>query len=318
MSHLKKFVSTAMAVIMVAGSVPVIVLAAPENGWVKKDGKWYYYEDGKKLKNTTAHDGSKLYLLDSKGARITKKKGWVQISSKVETKYGDKYTVKDWYYVGTKGKVATGWKKIGKKWYLFDYAWGQMAHSTAVYKSGKFRLLDDNGKMVTKKGWYKIKHVDYDEYGDKTTTSVWYYVTSKGVAAKGFKTLKGTKYYFGDDGVMRVNEIISIKNEETGAYKYYVAKKDGTVPTKKGWVTLKITKKAKSYFYAAKTTTGTKTVKVYVTKGGKLQTGFKTISGIKHYFGPQMYANTSWYDEANKTYYYFDSNGKITKTEKFD
>lgn len=315
MSHLKKFISSAMAVIMVAGSVPVIVLAAPEDGWVKKDGKWYYYQDGKKVKNATAHDGSKLYLLDSKGVRITKK-GWFQVGTKYETEYGDKYTVKNWYYLSKGGKVATGWKKIGKKWYLFDYAWGQMAHSEAVYKSGKFRLLDDSGKMVTKKSWYQVKHVTYDKYGDKTTAKVWYYVTSKGVAAQGFKTLKKKKYYFGNDGVMRANEIISIENAETGAVKYYVAKKDGTVPTKKGTVTLKITTKTTSYYYSARTSTNSQTVKVYVKDGGKLHTGFKTIKGEKYFFGPQMYVNTTYYDQSTKTYYYFNGDGKCTKTEQ--
>lgn len=313
MSHLKKLASSAMVLLVVANSVPVIVFAAPEDGWVKKDGKWYYYEDGKKLKNTTAHDGSSLYLLDSKGARITKKKGWVQVGTKYETKYGDKYTVKNWYYVGKKGKVATGWKKIGKKWYLFDYAWGQMASSTAQYKSGKFRLIDDSGKMVTKKGWYQVKQVSYNDYGDKVTRKVWFYVTSKGVAAKGFKTLKGKKYYFGDDGVMRENEIITIKNEETGDIKYYVAKKDGTVPTKKGIVSLTLTTKEKYYSYYNSSSTYTKYVKVYVKKGGKLQVGFKTIKGDLYYFGPEMYRSNSYYDQSTKTYYYFNSAGKCTR-----
>lgn len=64
-----------------------------KNGWVKVDGKWYYYRNGQMVINN-----------------------WVHYKG-------------DWYYMGADGAMLTGWQTIGGDKYYFYPEDGRMARS---------------------------------------------------------------------------------------------------------------------------------------------------------------------------------------------
>lgn len=73
--------------------VKALIDASTTTGWVKKDGKWYYYDENGKLV----------------------KSEWIKYKGK-------------WYYVGADGAMLTGWQTIeGKTYYLYPGNDGHMA-----------------------------------------------------------------------------------------------------------------------------------------------------------------------------------------------
>ena len=100
MSHLKKTATIGLTLAMVVSVIPMTSLAAHYEEWVKKDGKWYYYDEyGKKVKETWKLDPAdgKIYVLDSKGVRVTKK-GWFEAKN-FYTDYGQKVSYSTKYYI---------------------------------------------------------------------------------------------------------------------------------------------------------------------------------------------------------------------------
>lgn len=114
------------------------------NGWIKRDGKWYYYENGQMVQNDW-----ELY------------KG-------------------DLYYLGGDGAMLTGWQKIGDETYYF-YSDGHMARAEWIdglyisqdgvqaYKNkGKWKQNNKGQWYEDESGWYpkdrsvRIDGVDYD------------------------------------------------------------------------------------------------------------------------------------------------------------
>ena len=161
------------------------VLAAPKEGWVTKQGKTYYYKNGKKHKGELKRNGE-TYFLDRKTGVLYK--GW-QKNSKGQKRY---YSKKDgamrrgWskasgkvrYFGRTNGYMYTGLKKIGGEYYYFN----------------------------TKNG-YRF------ENGFKTVAGKTYYFQD-GKAKKGWITKEGKKYYFGKDYVMYKNRTATIAKKK--------------------------------------------------------------------------------------------------------
>ena len=77
MAFINKITSVTLTAAAIFTLMPGNVMAySSKNGWVEKDGKTYYYENGRKLRSTTLFDDNGDYrLLGSDGAMITKK-GW--------------------------------------------------------------------------------------------------------------------------------------------------------------------------------------------------------------------------------------------------
>ena len=318
MSHIKRFIAAGLTLATVASLLPMTSLAA-NNSWVEKDGKWYYYDqDGKKVKYDSMPrwvdgEGYKYYVLNSKGVQVTSK-GWYT-TNYIYTYYYNKIKIQNKYYLKSDGSVTTGWKKISKKWYYFEYD-GKMAKGVVrkeIDSSGKEKhyLLGNDGARITKKGWHQVTYVDFSEsYGTKTTSKYWYYVKSDGTIYRNcIKTIKGKKYLFDDEGRLVCNDIGGVRDESTGDIKtYYSTDKNGVIYTKKGWRTIKITYTDKYYSYSLKENV---TVKVYVKTGGKLQTGLKTIKGKTYYFYPSMAVCD--YEYVDNVKYYFGRSGACTK-----
>ena len=133
------------------------------NGWVKEDGKWYFYVEGVK-QTGWLKDGGKWYYLDANGEMQT---GWIQLNNK-------------WYYLNN--SMVTGWQKIGGQWYYFN-AVGAM-QSGWIKLNGTWYYLDN--EMVT--GWQKID-------------GLWYYFNSNGAMQTGWIKLNGTWYYLDSEMV---------------------------------------------------------------------------------------------------------------------
>ncbi len=280
MAFINKITSVTLTAAAIFTLMPGNVMAySSKKGWVEKDGKTYYYENGRKLRSTTLFDDNDKYrLLGSDGAMVTKK-GWKTIKTQY-TKYGDKYKATKKYYITKDGTVTTGWKKISGKYYFFDYD-GKMAKGCSAYDATtkKYYVTGKDGVRVTKKGWYQATNTDYTNYGKKVSTKYYYYIKKDGSVTTGFKTIGGKKYYFDYDGKMFANTYAVIDK------KIYVFKPSGEVVTKKGWVTIKYTEKYYSVDYPSTTTT---TLKFYMKKDGTAYEGLKKINGKYYYFKPYM------------------------------
>lgn len=148
----------------------------------------------------------------------------------------------DWYYYKD-GECVTGWKWIGKSWYLFDDAgimktgwqkdgknWYYLNKSGAMQKGwqkigGKWYYLNESGVMKT--GWQKIGGKWYYlngsgamQTGWQKIGGKWYYMNGSGAMQTGWQKIGGKWYYLDQNGVMQTSKWIS--------GTYYV-KADGTM-----------------------------------------------------------------------------------------
>lgn len=156
---------------------PLTVQAAVKNGWVKSNGIWYYYRNGKKITNQWIKDNGKWYHLQAKtgamsantfvtwkgkkyyvnasGAKVI---GWLEISSGKYrfSRTGILYRP-GWhtiegrrYYINKNGTVKTGWfSDGGKKYYLAMSGKNKGAAAVGTYvMSGYRRTFDSNGVLI--------------------------------------------------------------------------------------------------------------------------------------------------------------------------
>lgn len=115
-----------------------------KNGWEKKDGKWYFYDNGKKLTGWHKIKWSKgldWFYFDSTGAMLT---SW----QKLKWSKGE-----NWFYFTTDGAMVTGWQKLkwskGESWFYFT-ADGAMVTGLQYLEWKGVRswyLFDENGAM---------------------------------------------------------------------------------------------------------------------------------------------------------------------------
>lgn len=136
--------------VMPAGDVTVDVgfkVLVIKNGWELEDGKYYYYQNNKKVTGWVKSGNSWYYLTPGSGHMVT---GWKEIGGKWyyfapsgDMQTGWKYLGGEWYYLRKSGDMVTGWEKIDEKWYYF-YSSGAMAHGTTIdgYE------ISDSGAMV--------------------------------------------------------------------------------------------------------------------------------------------------------------------------
>lgn len=133
-----------------------------KEGWIKENGKWFFYKNNQKLKGQWLKDKGKWYYLDS-GTGIMRT-GWVCVDQQIY--YCDKSGVmltgfqtidKKLYYfkTGDSGRMLTGWFIVdGKKHYANEAGVVQTGWLTIKKKKYYFKP-SANGAMVN--GWYKGK-----------------------------------------------------------------------------------------------------------------------------------------------------------------
>lgn len=126
-----------------------------KKGWVKKNGKKYYYVNGKKVTGWKKIKGDRYYFNKS-GIMQT---GMTVISGKV------------YYLKGGVKTVREGWKRYkGNKYY--GYSNGTFANKPVKIKN-KVYMFYKNGKLVTKKGLFKYKGKYYYGMGNGKLKTGW-------------------------------------------------------------------------------------------------------------------------------------------------
>ena len=293
-------------------------------GWLKIGGETYYasskkgiiqkskWIQSKYLTRTGAMAtgmitvGSKKYLLDSNGCKLT---GWQKYAGAYyyfnSSGVMQKSKWIDNYYVTSTGKRASGITTIGKYTYCFDVSTGQKKTGW-ITEDGQTYWFSKYG-ILQKKRWL---------WGGK------YYATSSGAILKGLnkvgsslyffddttgeklthstKTIQGNKYYFKKNGKAACKTWVKIKS------KYYYFKSDGTM-ARNTWV-------GKYYVGpdGARTTqtkqTGWSTVdgiKYYFDSNGNMVTGFLTLSGNTYYFNSAGAMQTGLQTIGTQKYYFF-------------
>ncbi|KAA0548372.1 N-acetylmuramoyl-L-alanine amidase family protein [Bacillus sp. BGMRC 2118] len=154
------------------GSTEDFSLSVEAGGWVKVDGKWYFFDDY--------------------GNKVT---GWILYNNQ-------------WYLLDkTTGEMLTGWQKVDGKWYFLDLINGNMKHNTLV---GGY-ILGTSGAMVTN-AWVSADNHYYfaDAKGQPTKNAwkkdgaYWYYLGADGKMFSSKWALSGKNwYYLGANGVMQ-------------------------------------------------------------------------------------------------------------------
>ncbi|WP_034450089.1 hypothetical protein [Butyrivibrio sp. AE2032] len=159
--------------------------------------KYYFDEEGVMACDFATYTlGDKVYSFDASGKSTDltgNKKGWVPVD--------DTYV-----YVGSDGKLYSGWQKINGKWYYFDeydclamcdtylcnYDGDYIFDKDCALQTGwsfcnnDWHYSDSNGRVVKDK-WIK-------------TNGSWYYLNEYGDMVTGEYIVHGLRYQFSDDG----------------------------------------------------------------------------------------------------------------------
>lgn len=163
-------------------------------GWVKSDGKWYYFDEytGKMQTGFLTIGEEMFYLSPNTGEMVV---GWFTVDGKKYLSQGNGTIVKNQIYsdgqhnylFDTEGQLAAkGFYDIDEATYYVDSK-GRLASGFTKIGSSKYYFNTLTGKMET--GWKKINKKYY--YFSKTTgkmqKSKWigrYYVNWKGIRTK--------------------------------------------------------------------------------------------------------------------------------------
>lgn len=81
------------------------------SGWIKSNGKWFFFRDGEKLtgwQKLTWSGGESWFYFDKDGVMAT---GWRQITYKGK---------KEWFYLDENGAMADDFRFIKDNWFLFN------------------------------------------------------------------------------------------------------------------------------------------------------------------------------------------------------
>lgn len=270
----------------------ITVHAKEQNGWVRENGRYYFYRSGKKAKGLLRRNGKVYYLNPLTGARMSgvvkvgkryyyfdpktgaRKRGLVRSSGKI-------------YYFSKKWYAAKGFHRVGKK-LLYCNDRGLVCRPSGIVSYNNKRYYYDPNTGRQKAGWIHI--------GENT----YYFSWSKRYALTGWQTIRGQEYYFNSRGLLLYNRWIG---EE-----YYV---DDNGRKVKGWLKL-----GNEQYYMDEIT-------------GKMTIGFVTVDGETYYFDKEglmvqnAWVDGCWLDEngvmARDTWvdaYYVGENGKRTGTKR--
>lgn len=126
----------------------------PKNGWIREKGLWYYYKNGKPVKNNWAQDSNNLwYWLGADGTMVTSL--WVKWSNKwYWLKSNGSMAAEEWirwkgawYWLKKDGSMASNeWLQYKNDWYWLK-ADGSMATGT-LQINGKTHIFDKSGKWI--------------------------------------------------------------------------------------------------------------------------------------------------------------------------
>ena len=303
-----------------------------EDGWVEKDGRYYYAENGSYVKNTVKKIGGVYYGFDYNGRMFddeafilerknhngdgdydyivdhyrAKKGGALYTNTWYEEKFGydEEESYSFWCYYGADAKRVTGWKQFGGKWYYFNED-GEMVTGLQEI-DGTLYSFKDSGEMTTgwvenDGSWYYIENSGALAKGWKQIGS-WYFFDDEGKMATGLQEINGVSYFFGDSGAMQTGW------KEIDGDWYFFNNSGAMV---KGW------QAAGGVWYyfdgEGKMLTGLQEIsgaKYYFTAGGAMKTGWQQIDGAWYYFAGSGAAVKDW-QKLGGVWYYFDEEGEM-------
>ena len=167
--------------------------SSSKNGWVKENGSWYYYLNGKPVSNQFQDS----YYLKSDGKMAEKE--WVY-----DSYYGS------WFFIKEDGSYANNeWMKLGGSWFYFKRG-GYMAVNTW---QGSY-YLKSNGVMAESEWIYDSNY------------KFWFFIKEGGSYANSeWMKLGGSWFYFKRGGYMAVNTWIGsnyLKSDGKMAEKEWV------------------------------------------------------------------------------------------------
>ena len=167
--------------------------SSSKNGWVKENGSWYYYLNGKPVSNQFQDS----YYLKSDGKMAEKE--WVY-----DSYYGS------WFFIKEDGSYANNeWMKLGGSWFYFKRG-GYMAVNTW---QGSY-YLKSNGVMAESEWIYDSNYKS------------WFFIKEGGSYANSeWMKLGGSWFYFKRGGYMAVNTWIGsnyLKSDGKMAEKEWV------------------------------------------------------------------------------------------------
>ena len=340
-------VSTEVAAVVEPGTGEGLVVTDPvveaetlaKGSWRQNQGKWYYVnEDGSNYTGWLFLNGRKYYL-DENGVMQT---GWIKVDDTYY--YMDKDGIMQtmswiedagkWYFVGEDGAMQKGWMNYGKGRFYFDTVTGAM--KTGWIKDGEnWYYADEDGYM--QKGWVEsygkwfymneegvmqTGWVDFPAYGKRCYFDEngvmyvgwledggnWYYMDKNGYMQKGWVESYGKWFYMDEEGVMQTGWI------DYGPNKFFF-KEDGVMAV--GWW-----QEGENWHYADKNGHVIKgwTQDMYSKKwyyfddSYNMKTGWLQYKSDWYYLLPSGAMSTDAVSVGGEVWY-FEGNGKLTKTE---
>lgn len=274
----------------VTSDITVTAKWIAQNGWVKNDNKWYYYENGKMKKNAWIQSNGNYYYVDESGAMLT------------DTWIGDYYV--DANGVWLKNYRPAKWMMTNGKWWYRNVD-GSYPVNCWKQISGIWYRFDNAGYMIT--GWSKIDNQWYYmnssgamQNGWQSIGNAWYYFKDNGIMATGWQKVDDNWYYLESSGAMASNKWIG---------NYYV-ESSGAMATNK-WIGI---------YYVDNTGlwTKTKTFDQWMKSGNQwwyrhadgsyARDGWETIGGKDYLFDANGWMLTGW-QKVDNNWYYLESSG---------
>ncbi len=249
--------------------------SSSKNGWVKENGSWYYYLNGKPVSNQFQDS----YYLKSDGKMAEKE--WVY-----DSYYGS------WFFIKEDGSYANNeWMKLGGSWFYFKRG-GYMAVNT--WQESYY--LKSNGAMAESewiydsnyKSWFFIKEGGSYSNGEwMKLGGSWFYFKRGGYMST--NTWLGS-YYLKSDGKMAEKEWIYDKYYNS----WFFIKEDGSYANNE-WMKL-----GGSWFYFK--------------RGGYMVVNtWQGLYYLKS--NGAMAVNEWIYDSNYKAWYYLKSDGSYARNE---
>lgn len=204
------------------------VRAAEKDGFVRENGKTYYYKNGVKHTGWLELDGKKYYFTSGEGVMVT---GWIK-DSRNNKRYFNKKTgvmYTGWvqftggkrYFHSKTGIMRTGWIKIGSNRYYLDTKTGIAKTGFFTDSEGKVRYFYSKSCAMAR-GWLTNSKNERRYFATSSK------LAKDGVMATKFATIdKKTYYFYAKSGKMAVGWVTNTKK----GYKYYFDTTSGVMAT---------------------------------------------------------------------------------------